>query len=239
LLLACKLPVDVIYEAYAKDGENAEIDTWLETSKRQAAIPGNTSQGQLRIKCRASLKMNFMSPGKDFDLPPQFQIGLAWEFMSKDKPVDLDASMVALDSSEKIVDQVWYNKLEGLNGAVVHSGDNQSGEGDGDDETITIDLTKMPDTVEKIAVCINSYNEEKLEECVEFVYLRLIVDGTTFGFYAAGEGWIPSCTGIFFGSIRKLPEKWIFRSTAAPANGATVEQSLPEILTYGKKHLGW
>mmetsp|Transcript_113538 Transcript_113538/g.321537 ORF Transcript_113538/g.321537 Transcript_113538/m.321537 type:complete len:773 (-) Transcript_113538:43-2361(-) len=239
LLLKCKLPVDMLYDSAKQTGADQEvvIDTWLDSVKND---PGaGASQGQLHVIARATFKIPIVYPGVVLDLPEQFKIGLAWDFLNDDNPVDLDASIVALNSEEKIEDQIWFQKLEGCNGAVSHSGDDRSGDGDGDDETISFDLSKMPDAVEKCAICINSYDEHNLNECVKFAYIRLIINDTTHGFFSMGEGWIPKCTGIFFASIRKRPDGWKFITTAAQANGATVEQSLPHILAHGKKHLGW
>jgi len=243
LLLRCKLPVDMLYDAFKETPEGQdliELDTWLDTEKHQKEKDGNTSQGQLRVSMRAKFNIPIMLPGKPLGLPPRFELGLAWEFISEDKPVDLDASVVGLNAAEEIVDQVWFQKLEGFGGAVIHSGDNRSGEGDGDDETIAIDLEKLPPSVEKLAICINSYDEDHLDECVSFAYLRLIAEGTTYGFFSMGEGWIPHCTGLFFGVVARTSSgAWQFVTTAVAADGSTVEQSMPAILAHGKQHLGW
>mmetsp|Transcript_110196 Transcript_110196/g.322480 ORF Transcript_110196/g.322480 Transcript_110196/m.322480 type:complete len:778 (+) Transcript_110196:61-2394(+) len=241
LLLSCRLPVDMLYDAIAKTppGEEVELDAWLETKKHLKEPDASTSQGQLHVHVRAKFNIPIMIPGTEIDLPSQFQLGLAWEFIHQDKPVDLDASVVGLNTKEKIVDQVWYQKLEGFGGAVSHSGDDTTGEGDGDDETITIDLDRIPDSVEKLVVCINAYEEQPLDTCVSFSYLRLIVGDTSHGFFSMGEGWIPKCTGIFFGVVMRRDSGWKFVSTAVAADGSTVHDSMPAILAYGKKHLGW
>ena len=58
-------------------------------------------------------------------------LGLGW-----DTDLDLDSSILLLDSSGLVIDQVFYNQLSSEDGSVVHSGDNTTGEGSGDDETI-------------------------------------------------------------------------------------------------------
>jgi len=241
-LLRCELPVDLIYESLhtTPPGEAIEVDLWLEASERQKEELPHLSQGQLHVKVSAKFNIPVMLPGMEIPLPRHFQIGLAWSFIHEDHPVDLDASLVGLTAQEKEVDQVWYQKLVGFDGAVKHSGDDRSGEGDGDDETLFIDLDLMPKSVEKLAVCINSYDEESLDKCIKFAYARLIVDGTSAGFFSLGEGFVPPCTGIFLGSVRKKTDgNWIFRPTGTAANGATVQESLPAIIQTGKEMLGW
>ena len=58
-------------------------------------------------------------------------------------------------------DFVFYNNLNTRNGAVVHQGDNLTGAGEGDDEVIIIDFSKVPDEIQKIAICVSIYDESK------------------------------------------------------------------------------
>ena len=58
-------------------------------------------------------------------------------------------------------DFVFYNNLNGRNGAVVHTGDNRTGEGEGDDEAIIIDFTKIPPEIEKIAVTVTIFDAQQ------------------------------------------------------------------------------
>lgn len=240
-ILRCDLPIDMLYDAYGKTppDQEVELDAWLEARARQKEKEPGISRGKLHVCARAKFSIPILLPGVVIDLPSKFQIGLAWKFIHEDNPVDLDASVVGLNAREQIVDQVWFQKLKGFNGAVVHTGDDRSGEGDGDDEGMIFDMSLMPDSVQKLAVCINSYDEMHLEECVKSAYIRIIVDGTTHGFFSMSEGWIPKCTGLFFGAIRRTGDGWKFVTTAIPADGSTVERSLPAILAHGKAHLGW
>ena len=85
------------------------------------------------------------------------KIGLGWDTNRYDggQDFDLDACVFLLGSNGKVLrdeDFVFYNNLSARDGAVVHTGDNRTGEGDGDDETILIDFSKVPAEVEKIAI---------------------------------------------------------------------------------------
>lgn len=88
-----------------------------------------------------------------------FRIGLAWDASAiQGKEFDLDAMAIQLNADGKLIDDkhiVFYNNLSDPEGAVKHSGDNKTGAGDGDDETITIDTTKILPEVAAIVVMMN------------------------------------------------------------------------------------
>lgn len=90
-------------------------------------------------------------------------VGLGWDTNRYDggHDFDLDASAFLLGDSGKLQrdeDFIFYNNLESRNKAVVHTGDNLTGDGDGDDEVIMIDFTKIPDDVKKIAICVTIHD---------------------------------------------------------------------------------
>ena len=90
-------------------------------------------------------------------------VGLGWDTNRYDGSADfdLDASAFLLGENGKLLrdeDFVFYNNLNGRDGAVVHTGDNLTGEGDGDDEVIMIDFTKIPREIKKIAICVTIHD---------------------------------------------------------------------------------
>lgn len=92
-------------------------------------------------------------------------VGLGWDTNRYDGgfDFDLDASAFLLGENGKLVkdeDFVFYNNLNGRNGAVVHTGDNLTGDGEGDDEVIYIDFTKIPSDIKKIAICVTIHDAE-------------------------------------------------------------------------------
>ncbi|MBD5130947.1 MAG: TerD family protein [Ruminococcaceae bacterium] len=94
------------------------------------------------------------------------RIGLGWDTNRYDggQDFDLDACVFLLGANGKVLtddDFVFYNNLSARNGAVVHTGDNRTGEGDGDDEAIIIDFAKVPAEVEKIAVTVTIFDAEQ------------------------------------------------------------------------------
>lgn len=109
-------------------------------------------------------------------------VGLGWDTNRYDGgyDFDLDASAFLLGENGKLQrdeDFVFYNNLEGRNGAVVHTGDNRTGEGEGDDEVIMIDFTKLPDDIKKIAICVTIHEAEKRGQNfgqVSNAYIRIV-----------------------------------------------------------------
>ncbi|WP_172199926.1 TerD family protein [Saccharibacillus qingshengii] len=90
-------------------------------------------------------------------------VGLGWDTNKYDggKDFDLDSSAFLLGTSGKVTadtDFVFYNNPKNANGAVVHTGDNRTGEGEGDDEQLTVELASVPADVEKVSFCITIHD---------------------------------------------------------------------------------
>jgi len=97
---------------------------------------------------------------------PKFTIGLGWDTnnTSTGGAFDLDASLFLLNDSKKLVSDnhfIFYNNLESPDKAVIHSGDNLTGDGAGDDEQIQIDLTKIDDAVKEITVVVTIHEADE------------------------------------------------------------------------------
>ncbi|MBK1895345.1 TerD family protein [Chryseobacterium paridis] len=96
---------------------------------------------------------------------PKFTVGLGWDInnTSTGGAFDLDASLFLLGENKKLVSDnhfIFYNNLESPDKAVIHTGDNLTGDGDGDDEQIKIDLTKIDSAVKEITVVVTIHEAE-------------------------------------------------------------------------------
>lgn len=107
--------------------------------------------------------------------------GLGWDVRSTSgEQFDLDASAILLDSNGKVrsdKDFVYYNQKCHESGSVVHQGDNRTGEGDGDDEVIEIDLSRVPTDVERIVIAVSIYQADERRQnfgMVRNAYVRLL-----------------------------------------------------------------
>ena len=86
--------------------------------------------------------------------------------------VDLDASAVQF-TGDQLFDLAFYNNLQTRDGSVLHLGDNQTGSGEGDDEVVTVDLSRVYDKVDTIVFMVSSYQGHSLE-WINRAYVRLV-----------------------------------------------------------------
>lgn len=113
-------------------------------------------------------------------------IGLGWDTnkYSGGFDFDLDASVFLVGSNGRTnhdEDFIFYNNLKSRNEAVIHTGDNRTGEGDGDDEQILLEFAKMPVDVDKMAITVTIH--EALERGQNFgqvsnAYVRVVNEDT-------------------------------------------------------------
>ena len=108
-------------------------------------------------------------------------IGLGWDTRSTDgSAFDLDASMFMLKTDEKVRgdgDFIFYNNMKSGDGSVEHLGDNTTGEGEGDDEQIIVDLTRVPQNVEALMFVVNSFTGQDFSS-IENAFCRIVDEGT-------------------------------------------------------------
>ena len=83
-------------------------------------------------------------------------LGLGWTTR-----LDMDCSIIMLDAKGEVLDRVFYNKKVSNDGAIIHGGDNLTGEGAGDDEKVDIHLDKISPEVDSIWPVINIYDTGK------------------------------------------------------------------------------
>lgn len=113
-------------------------------------------------------------------------VGLGWDVNKYDggSDFDLDSAAFMLDASGKAPtdkDFIFYGNLKSICGSITHCGDNLTGEGDGDDEQIIVDLSAVPANIEKIAFTVTIYDHETRQQNfgqVSNAYIR-IMDETT------------------------------------------------------------
>ena len=109
------------------------------------------------------------------------RMGLGWDAVkkkgffggSKSQSIDLDASALLFDASGQLVDQVWFQQLRSKDGSVLHTGDNLTGAGEGDDESIRVDLSAVPPHVATIVFAVNSFTGQDFSQ-IENAFCRLI-----------------------------------------------------------------
>lgn len=162
-------------------------------------------------------------------------MGLGWDpvkkgggFLTKlfsgggDESIDLDASCLVLDSNKDPIDVVWFQQLKSKDGSITHSGDNRTGEGSGDDESIFVDLNALPSAAKYLAFTVNSFTGQNFEQ-VENAYCR-IVNGSNnnelarFNLSEKGRH-----TGVLMAYMVRNGRDWNLTSVGTVANGRTVK----------------
>lgn len=154
--------------------------------------------------------------------------GLGWDVNKYDTGTDfdLDASAFCLDANDKCAsekDFVFYGATDHYSGAVKHMGDNRTGEGEGDDEQIMVDLTMVPDNINKIAFTVTIYEADKRGQNfgqVQNAYIRLVnaVTGTEICRCDLTEDFSFE-TAVVMGELYKHNGTWKFKAIEAGFNG--------------------
>jgi len=112
----------------------------------------------------------------------QIIMGLGWDPVKKkglfgfgggSQEVDLDASCIMFDEQGAQTDAVWFRQLKSKDGSIIHTGDNRTGEGDGDDEQIIVNLNNVPATVKSLVFTVNSFTGQNFSQ-VENATCRII-----------------------------------------------------------------
>ncbi|MBQ4404404.1 MAG: TerD family protein [Selenomonadaceae bacterium] len=155
-------------------------------------------------------------------------IGLGWDVNKYDggKDFDLDASVFLLNGQGKVNsddDFVFYGNLKHVSGSVEHLGDNLTGEGEGDDEEIKIDLSKVPENVEKIDFTVTIYEAEERKQNfgqVENAFIRVInsATGEELIRYDLGEDFSIE-TAVVIGELYRNKGEWKFNAIGSGFSG--------------------
>ena len=147
-------------------------------------------------------------------------LGLGWDPRATDGAAfDLDGSAFMLKSDGKVradADFIFYNNLKSSDGSVAHMGDNTSGQGEGDDEKLTVDLTRVPPEVDKISFCVTIHEAEPRKQNFGMVgkaYIRCLnADGEKeLARYDLSEDGSTE-TAMIFGELYRAGAEWKFKA---------------------------
>lgn len=175
-----------------------------------------------------------LSKGQKVDLTKKnpglkkIMVGLGWDVNAFDSgfDFDLDAAAFMLDASGKCPSDkefIFYGNLVHSSEGVKHMGDNLTGEGEGDDEQILVDLTKVPANIERIAFTVTIYEAEARHQNfgqVSNSYIRLVDEttGTEMIRYDLGEDFSIE-TAIVVGELYRNNGEWKFNAIGSGFQG--------------------
>lgn len=153
-------------------------------------------------------------------------VGLGWDTNKYDgaKEFDLDSSVFLLEASGKVAGPegfVFYNNTTGGNGSVVHSGDNLTGDGAGDDEVVHIDLQAVPASIEKITFTVTIHDAEGRGQnfgMVSNAFIRVFNDASELIRYDLGEDFSIE-TALVVGELYRHSGEWKFAAIGSGYQG--------------------
>lgn len=179
-------------------------------------MPINLSKGQ-----KVSLTKG--NPGLS-----KIMVGLGWDVNVFDSGADfdLDASAFLTGANGKCPTEkefIFYGNLEHTSGAVKHMGDNLTGEGEGDDEQIEVDLSLLPANIQKVAFTVTIYDAERRRQNfgqVSNAYCRIVDEssGTELVRFDLGEDFSIE-TAVVVGELYKNNDEWKFNAIGSGFQG--------------------
>ena len=167
-------------------------------------------------------------------------MGLGWDaikkkglfgFGSKSESVDLDASCLLFDENGRAVDAVWFRQLKSQDGSIVHTGDNRTGAGDGDDEQIIVDLSRVPPQVKSLVFTVNSFTGQNFSQ-VENAYCRIVnaADQKEVARYDLSvQG---AHTAQIMAKLYRHNNEWKMHAIGENGSGRTFDDLMPKIIPH-------
>lgn len=145
--------------------------------------------------------------------------------------IDLDASVVLFNEQNQAVDVVYFGQLKSKDGSITHTGDNRTGAGDGDDEQIIVDLSRVPDSIKSLVFTVSSYTGQSFNS-VQNAYCRL-VDGSNQNEVArytlSAQG---AHTAQIMAKLYRHNGEWKMHAIGENGTGRTINDLLPQIIPH-------
>ena len=154
-------------------------------------------------------------------------IGLGWDERATDGAAfDLDASAFLLTATGKVRgdhDFIFYNQLKSQDHSVEHTGDNRSGQGDGDDETLLVDLSKVSPEIEKIAITVTIHDAHARGQNfgqIANAFIRVVNQDTNVEVvrFDLAEDYSTE-TAMVFGEVYRHNGEWKFKAVGLGYTG--------------------
>lgn len=173
----------------------------------------------------------------------QVIMGLGWDVVKKtgfssffgggggNEEIDLDASCIMFDTNNQPVDVIWFNQLSSRDGSVIHTGDNLTGAGDGDDEQIVVNLSRIPADVKTLMFVVNSFTGQTFSQ-VENAFCRVVdqVSGKEIAHYKlTGQG---SHTAQVMAKLYRHNNEWKMQAIGEYSQGRTFQDLMPMMNAY-------
>jgi tellurium resistance protein TerZ len=164
-------------------------------------------------------------------------MGLAWDavkskgffgFGGSAPDIDLDASCILFDEQGKQMDVIWFRQLKSNDGSVVHTGDNRDGAGDGDDEQIIVDLTKVPANIKSLVFTVNSFTGQNFSQ-IENATCRIVNASDNKEVARFNLSTLGAHNAQIMAKIYRHGGEWKMHAIGEIGNGRTFAELMPQI----------
>ena len=164
-------------------------------------------------------------------------MGLGWDPVKKkglfgfgggSQEVDLDASCIMFDEQGAQVDAIWFRQLKSKDGSVTHTGDNRTGDGDGDDEQIIVELNKVPANVKSLVFTVNSFTGQNFSQ-VENATCRIVNASNNNEVARFNLTTLGSHNAQIMAKIYRHSGEWKMHAIGEIGNGRTFGELMPQI----------
>lgn len=194
----------------------------------------NLQKGQkisLEKEAGGSLSRIVMGLGWDSGKPASrgFLGGLFGGGDSED--IDLDASCILFDERGNPLDVVWFRQLASQDGSIRHTGDNRTGEGEGDDEQIIVNLPAVPAQAKSLVFTVSNYTGQDFSR-VQNAFCRIVNAGNQSEIARYDLSCRGQHTAMIMAKIYRHNEEWKMHAIGEAGQGRTFDQLLPQIVAH-------
>lgn len=167
-------------------------------------------------------------------------MGLGWDTIKKkglfglwesSQDVDLDASCLMFDGAHQLIDVVFFNHLKSEDGSVQHTGDNRTGAGEGDDEQISLSLSRVPLSVTSLVFVVNSFTGQDFSQIANASCRLINSNGNkelaVFNLSAQG-----SHTAQIMAKLYRHNGEWKMHAIGENARGRTFVDLVPSVIPH-------
>lgn len=167
-------------------------------------------------------------------------MGLGWDavkskgffgFGGSAPEIDLDASCLMFGEQGNLIDQVWFRQLRSLDGSITHTGDNRTGAGDGDDEQIIVDLSRVPAAVKSLVFTVNSFTGQNFSQ-IENATCRMVNAANNQEIARFNLSTLGNHTAQIMTKIYRHNGEWKMHAIGEIGSGRTFTDLLPLIIPH-------
>ncbi len=162
----------------------------------------------------------------------KLMLGLGWDVVSQ--RIDLDASVFMIGANGKLISDsyfVFYNNLTSPDGAIKHTGDNRTGAGEGDDEQIIVDLSRIPVNVKSLMFVVNSFLGQNFSQ-IENAFCRIVNQKTGQEIAKYNLSCQGNHTAQIMAKVYRYNGEWKMNAIGENASGRTFQDLLPAMTAH-------